>query len=124
MLNRDYAAKVFGFATFGKVYGLIICLAGLLNFLQSGLDALTHRTFNKNPVPVNIILLTTAFAVGVALVTFVSWKSKVIHRERVEEDAEDAREVLMPGAEMGFGNIDYAERGRNGRSYGTTNGST
>ncbi|KAK7725385.1 hypothetical protein SLS57_003862 [Botryosphaeria dothidea] len=120
----DYAAKVFGFATFGKVYGLIICLAGLLNFLQSGLDALTHRTFNKNPVPVNIILLTTAFAVGVALVTFVSWKSKVIHRERVEEDAEDAREVLMPGAEMGFGNIDYAERGRNGRSYGTTNGST
>ncbi|EKG12992.1 Major facilitator superfamily [Macrophomina phaseolina MS6] len=129
----DYAAKVFGFATFGKVYGLIICLAGLLNFLQSGLDALTHRTFHNNPIPVNVILLTTAFAVGVALVTFVSWKSRVIHRERVEEEAEDAREVLMPGAEMGFGNIDYAEhRGSNGsgdspirgRSYGTVNGTT
>src|SRR6266536_5308686 len=36
----DYAAKVFGFRTFGTVYGLIICLAGLFNFSQSGLDAL------------------------------------------------------------------------------------
>ncbi|KAL8968905.1 MAG: hypothetical protein Q9183_002250, partial [Haloplaca sp. 2 TL-2023] len=30
----DYAAKVFGFHTFGRVYGLIICLAGILNFAQ------------------------------------------------------------------------------------------
>ncbi|KAL1636267.1 hypothetical protein SLS56_001246 [Neofusicoccum ribis] len=128
----DYAAKVFGFATFGKVYGLIICLAGLLNFAQSGLDALTHRAFNNNPIPVNIILLGTAFTVGIALVAFVSWKTKVIHRERVEEDAEDAREVLMPGAEMGFESADYANGGQNGdgdsahrgRGYGTINGST
>ena len=34
----DYSAKVFGFVTFGKVYGLVICLAGLFNFLQSPLD--------------------------------------------------------------------------------------
>ncbi|OJD40757.1 major facilitator superfamily transporter [Diplodia corticola] len=104
----DYAAKVFGFATFGKVYGLIICLAGLLNFLQSGLDALTHRVFHNNPVPVNIILLGVAFFIGLALVTFVTWKSRLINRERVEEDAEDAREVLMPGAEMGFESMDHA----------------
>ncbi|KAL9577561.1 MAG: hypothetical protein Q9212_006291, partial [Teloschistes hypoglaucus] len=30
----DYAAKVFGFHTFGRVYGTIICLAGILNFSQ------------------------------------------------------------------------------------------
>ncbi|KAB2574573.1 putative major facilitator superfamily transporter protein [Lasiodiplodia theobromae] len=110
----DYAAKVFGFATFGKVYGLIICLAGLLNFLQSGLDALTHRVFHNNPIPVNIILMSVAFVIGLSLVAFVTWKSKVIHRERVEEDAEDAREVLMPGAEMGFENIDHANDIQNG----------
>lgn len=41
----DYAAKVFGFQTFGKVYGLIICLAGVGNFAQAGLDTITLRGF-------------------------------------------------------------------------------
>ncbi|KAH9861031.1 hypothetical protein IAQ61_010767 [Plenodomus lingam] len=64
----DYAAKVFGFATFGKVYGLIICLAGLLNFSQSALDAATHKLFHNDPVPVNVGLLVSALLVGVVLV--------------------------------------------------------
>lgn len=55
----DYSAKVFGFQTFGKVYGLIICSAGILNFIQSPLDALTHVVFDLNPIPVNVILLST-----------------------------------------------------------------
>ncbi|KAJ5389079.1 Protein FMP42 [Penicillium cataractarum] len=41
----DYAAKVFGFQTFGKVYGLVICLAGVGNFAQAGLDAVTLGRF-------------------------------------------------------------------------------
>ncbi|KAF2186740.1 MFS general substrate transporter [Zopfia rhizophila CBS 207.26] len=94
----DYAAKVFGFATFGKVYGLIICLAGLFNFSQSALDALTHKSFNNNPIPVNVILLGLALIIGVALVGYVYKKSWTIQRENMEEDAEGAREVLMPGA--------------------------
>lgn len=53
----DYSAKVFGFRTFGTVYGLIICLSGIFNFSQSGLDVLFHETFNGNPVPVDLILL-------------------------------------------------------------------
>ncbi|KAF9895240.1 hypothetical protein FE257_000142 [Aspergillus nanangensis] len=52
----DYAAKVFGFRTFGKVYGLIICLAGVGNFAQTGLDALTLGVFEGDPGPVNGIL--------------------------------------------------------------------
>ena len=92
----DYAAKVFGFYTFGKVYGLIICLAGLLNFSQSGLDALTHKAFNRNPMPINVILLVTAFVVGVALVGYVWRKSKQMEREYLEEEAEEATEERMP----------------------------
>lgn len=65
--RSDYAAKVFGFATFGKVYGLIICLAGLLNLSQPALDALTHGPFGDNPVPVNLGLLSAGLAVGVAM---------------------------------------------------------
>ncbi|KAK8240796.1 major facilitator superfamily domain-containing protein [Phyllosticta capitalensis] len=97
----DYAAKVFGFATFGKVYGLIICLAGVLNFAQSGLDALTHRAFDGNPVPINILLTALAAAVGSVLALFVWCRSGKLDRERIEDAANDAREWLIPGADGG-----------------------
>ncbi|KAA8645356.1 putative MFS transporter Fmp42 [Aspergillus tanneri] len=77
-LVSDYAAKVFGFQTFGKVYGLIICLAGLGNFAQAGLDALTFKVFHRNPVPVNIVLTILTFFIGTALVGFVWWKAKAM----------------------------------------------
>ncbi|KAI7158796.1 MFS general substrate transporter [Hortaea werneckii] len=97
----DYAAKVFGFVTFGKVYGLIICLAGLFNFAQAGLDALTHGVFANNPVPVNLILLVAAAVVGVALVGHVLRQSYTMQRERLEEEAEEAREVRIPDSGVG-----------------------
>lgn len=108
----DYAAKVFGFTTFGKVYGLIICLAGLLNFSQSGLDALTHTVFADDPRPVNIMLLSVAFVIGVGLVGYVWRKSKKAGRAGLEERAFDAEETerLMPTA------------GADEAGYGTTNG--
>ncbi|KAI2791974.1 Protein FMP42 [Penicillium oxalicum] len=77
----DYAAKVFGFQTFGKVYGLIICLAGLGNFAQAGLDTITLKRFGGNPIPVNVILTVLVGLVGAALVAFVSWKTVVIRAE-------------------------------------------
>lgn len=92
----DYSAKVFGFATFGKVYGLTICLAGLLNFIQSPLDALTHIVFHNNPVPVNVALLIIAVVVGCTLVAYVTWKSRNMARTRLEDEAEDATDAMMP----------------------------
>lgn len=99
--HSDYSAKVFGFATFGKVYGLIICLAGLLNFIQTALDAATHKVFHNDPVPINMILMGLALLVGIALVAFVWRRSHKIQRENIEEAAEEAREVLMPNANGG-----------------------
>lgn len=99
----DYSAKVFGFRTFGTVYGLIICLAGVMNFSQSGLDALLHKVFGGNPVPVNLILLGSAFLVGCALCVFVGWRAYGMKRDLLVEEAERAREVVMPGAE----NVDW-----------------
>ena len=98
----DYAAKVFGFDTFGKVYGLIICLAGVLNFSQSGLDALTHRTFRSDPMPVNVALLLIAFVIGCALVGYVWHKSRHMAREHLEDEAEEATERAMPVAVNGI----------------------
>lgn len=101
----DYSAKVFGFQTFGKVYGLIICLAGLFNFLETPLDAATQVKFNGDPVPVNVLLLSVALAVGTALVTFVYVRNRNLRRDLLEDEAEGAREALMPAA--------------NGNGYGT-----
>jgi len=95
----DYAAKVFGFRTFGTVYGLIICLAGLFNFTQSGLDALMHKTFGGNPVPVDMILLGIALVVGLSLVIFVGVSAYRMKKERLVEEADEAPETIMPGAE-------------------------
>lgn len=95
----DYVAKVFGFRTFGTVYGTIICLAGLFNFSQSGFDALLHKVFHGNPVPINLILLVTCFVLGSSLCIFIAAKAYQIRRERLEYEAEDASETVMPGAQ-------------------------
>ncbi len=94
----DYAAKVFGFQTFGKVYGLIICLAGLLNFSQSGLDAMTHKVFRRDPLPVNLMMLAIALVVGVMLVGYVYYQSRHLRRDALEEEAEESEDIRMPGA--------------------------
>jgi len=86
---------------------LIICLAGLLNFAQSGLDAATHLTFHGNPIPVNVTLLSAALLVGIVLVGFIARKSHKIQRENIEEEAESARESLMPGVNGGARVADY-----------------
>ncbi|KAI0021459.1 major facilitator superfamily domain-containing protein [Xylariomycetidae sp. FL0641] len=77
----DYSAKVFGFRTFGTVYGTIICLSGLLNFSQSLLDYLFHETFQGDPIPVNVMLMSLGLVVGVCLVGFVGWKTRVMSRK-------------------------------------------
>jgi hypothetical protein len=83
----DYATKVFGFATFGRVYGTIICFSGLINLSQTGIDALTKTTFNGNPVPVNAFLAGSTFIIGTALVIYVSVQ---VYRLRKKLDNEDA----------------------------------
>jgi hypothetical protein len=83
----DYAAKVFGFATFGRVYGCIICFSGLINLCQTGIDALTKGPFGGNPIPVNIFLAASGFVFGTALVTYVTVQTYRMHKRLEDEDA-------------------------------------
>ncbi|KAI1177420.1 major facilitator superfamily domain-containing protein [Nemania sp. FL0916] len=78
----DYSAKVFGFQTFGTVYGTIICLAGLLNFSQSGLDYLFHETFHGDPVPVNVMLFMLTLVIGICLVSYVALQTRWLRMKR------------------------------------------
>ncbi|KAF2274759.1 MFS general substrate transporter [Westerdykella ornata] len=83
----DYAAKVFGFATFGRVYGTIICFSGLINLCQTGIDALTKGPFEGNPIPVNVFLAVAGFVLGTALVVYVSVQTYRMRKKLAEEDA-------------------------------------
>jgi hypothetical protein len=62
------------------------------------------------------MLLIIALCVGGALVIFVNHKSKTIGVDVLREEAEEAEERLMPGAENG---IDWAQNGHGSRTYGT-----
>ncbi|KAJ5951666.1 Major facilitator superfamily domain general substrate transporter [Penicillium vulpinum] len=103
----DYSAKVFGFATFGKVYGLIICLAGVGNFTQAGLDALTLKVWRGNPVPVNIGLTVLVAGVGGGLVGFVAYQTGILEgRRKTDGDQRQdvrEREPLLRNEEPGRG---------------------
>ncbi|KAF2120171.1 MFS transporter-like protein Fmp42 [Lophiotrema nucula] len=83
----DYAAKVFGFANFGRVYGTIICLSGLVNLMQTGIDALTKSRFNGNPIPVNSALALAGFVIGLVLVTYVTVQTYRMQKRLEDEDA-------------------------------------
>jgi hypothetical protein len=83
----DYATKVFGFATFGRVYGAVIFFSGVINLSQTGIAALTKTTFHGNPVPVNIFLAVAAFVAGVALVIYVAVQTVRMQKKLQDEDA-------------------------------------
>ncbi|KAK5107136.1 hypothetical protein LTR62_001694 [Meristemomyces frigidus] len=92
----DYATKVFGFATFGKIYGTIICLSGLTNLFQPVIDALTFEAFGGNPIPVNIALAGLGFIFGVVLVVYVRIRGKIVVKKQQREEAEVERMSMIP----------------------------
>ncbi|KAI1364954.1 amino acid transporter [Xylaria arbuscula] len=80
----DYATKVFGFATFGRLYGAITCISGFFTFSQYGLDALTHGPFHDDPTPINVGLMVTGTVVGLVLTIYIAVKSKDYQEETKE----------------------------------------
>jgi phosphatidylserine synthase len=97
--DSDYSTKVFGFKTFGQVYGAIICLSGLVNLSQVGIDALTLESFHGNPTPVNVVLATAGFVVGTVLVVFVWHQGKVVGVPHLDEWRDPERQPLIPEEE-------------------------
>lgn len=78
----DYCAKVFGFDTFGTLYGTMICISGICNFFQSVLDKITHTLFKMNPAPVNLALLAATVVIGVVTVSFVHREARLYNAKR------------------------------------------
>ena len=102
-LPSDYAAKVFGFASFGRVYGTIVCGAGLVNFAQPGLDALTHKTFRENPTPINITLGASGTIAGLIITAYTAVRGRQFLRERTEAEETHEQQRLLRSGQMDYG---------------------
>lgn len=83
----DYCVKVFGYSTFGTVYGAIIFFSGMMNLLQTVLDNATHFTFHNNPTPVNSILVTLTVFFGLSMLFFIKSQEKNVIRQNVIDEA-------------------------------------
>jgi phosphatidylserine synthase len=75
---------------------MIICLSGLVNLSQYGIDALTLEKFHGNPTPVNVVLATLGFFVGTVLVLFVLQQGKIVHGKAFGS-GDPERQPLIPG---------------------------
>ncbi|KAI0844747.1 putative MFS transporter [Daldinia vernicosa] len=77
----DFATKIFGFGTFGRIYGTIICMSGLVNFAQSGLDALMHGPLHGDPTPINIVFAVAGTILGATLTAYVVIRGRSFRRK-------------------------------------------
>ncbi|SMN22090.1 similar to Saccharomyces cerevisiae YMR221C FMP42 Putative protein of unknown function [Maudiozyma saulgeensis] len=85
----DYCSKVFGFTTFGTVYGLLTCLCGIFSISQNLLDKWTHEHFNMDPRPVNIFIVGMTIIFGLALEKYMQYQLK---RRTTEEASRESEE--------------------------------
>ncbi|KAJ2891554.1 uncharacterized protein MKZ38_000226 [Zalerion maritima] len=106
----DYATKVFGFATFGRIYGTIVCISGLVNFVQSGLDALTHGPLAGDPTPINVILGAVGAILGFVLTMFIIIRSRIFAKDEMIRAAdEEIQQRLLSeegGSMNGYGTME------------------
>ncbi|KAI1457486.1 putative MFS transporter [Annulohypoxylon moriforme] len=108
----DFATKIFGFATFGRIYGTITCLSGLVNFVQSGLDALTHGPLEDDPTLINAVMAAGGTILGLTLTVYIIVQGRLFRaRLQKAEAAERVQERLglireeREAEEAGYGTI-------------------
>ncbi|KID81748.1 MFS transporter [Metarhizium guizhouense ARSEF 977] len=100
----DYATKIFGFTTFGRIYGTLVCVSGVINLAQSGLDALTHAALDGNPTPINIAFTVAGACTGVVLTIFVTTKARMLAaRDGTMLKNRGERGPLVVGERRGYG---------------------
>lgn len=104
-LHSDYSTKVFGFASFGRIYGTIVCISGLSNFTQPGLDALRHNVFHDSPTPINIALGASGAVLGFVLSLYTEVQSRRFLREKTEAEEASEAQHLLGRDQMDYGSI-------------------
>ncbi|PQK15537.1 hypothetical protein BB8028_0005g10490 [Beauveria bassiana] len=69
------ASKIFGFATFGRVYGTVICASGVFNLVQPAVESWLSVQLQGNPLPLNIGLGVVGTVLAALFTGYVKWQS-------------------------------------------------
>lgn len=90
MTVGDYTGKAFGFETFGTVYGLLNCTAGLCGLVLRPIDLLVKGPLKGNYTIVNVagLLLGAVSATGVTWRIYRRSEGQIALLEEDEEDSE------------------------------------
>ena len=78
----EFVARVYGFTTFGKVYGLITLTSGLFNFIQAWLLDVTRSQLNHDFTYANIGLTTAVFIFASLFPIYITLKHYKYNKER------------------------------------------
>jgi hypothetical protein len=78
----------------------------LINFSQSGLDALTHGPLHGNPTAVNIALGAISAVIGTSLTAFTAVQGRKLVQEKIKIEECDEQQQLLDGPRGGYGTRD------------------
>lgn len=98
IIVAEYVVNVFGYKNFSSVFGVLIAVSGLGTLLLIVFDHETFTRYHTNPTPVNFGLTVAVVVFGCALVIHTWLQGKKIQRKQLEEEAEQAPVLQMPGA--------------------------
>ena len=96
---------MFGYQTFGRIYGALICLSGLTNLVQPGLDALTHGPLHDDPTPINFAIGVGGTITGVAMTIFLTIMGRRFAQVKEEIDAYPEARVPLKNDVHGYGTV-------------------
>ncbi|CAI7667607.1 unnamed protein product [Penicillium viridicatum] len=100
----DYATKIFGFASFGRIYGTVVCVSGIFSLSQAGLDSVTRFALDGNPVPINIALTAAGAFFSAMLAVFVAIEGrKFVAGVEAGLGAYNERERALPNSRIEYG---------------------
>ena len=99
----DYATKVFGFASFGRIYGTLICASGFFSLSQSAIDKLMHGLLNGDPTLINMTMGIMGTAIGTALTVFIWVKGRNFVHFKEEMEIDQERQLLLGAEAIGYG---------------------
>jgi hypothetical protein len=81
-------------------------LSGLINFSQSGLDALTHGPLNGNPTAINIALGAVSAVIGTCLTAFTAVRGREFAQEKAKIEECEEQQQLLEERHGGYGTRD------------------
>lgn len=74
---------------------MLTCISGIINFSQSGIDALTHGPLHGDPTPINIAFAVFGSAIGLILTVYVYRQAQKYELEQSKPEMSDPQRLPL-----------------------------